>query len=358
MLAFRNLLHDRVRFAVTLVGIVFSVVLSAVQLGLFLGFTRATVDVIERSNADLWVMSAGVTHLESGAPLKESLRHLALGVDGVADAQAHIVTFGTWQRPTGARESVAPESTDSARVFTVADMRRLRVRVDVDEHDVARVAAGQPAWVTADAYGGRRFEGTVVRVGSLLGRKNIRTDEPAEKVDTRVLETLIELSANARLPVGLRVDAFIGARDGRGSSTQPGLLKNDARQPSHHEQQPRPGQDGGQQVDTGQHGEDAVNADEVERDAEGRGHDLGAGDGGALAEGVHQGGEQRIGFEVDPERGDADVGHDTVGSLREQEQHDHRVAEARVLGDGADQAHARPPGRPDAAAARLLARRP
>jgi HlyD family secretion protein len=103
-------------------------------------------------------------------------------------------------------------------VFTVADVGRLRVRVDVDEHDVARVAVGQTAWVTADAYGDRRFEGTVVRVGSLLGRKNIRTDEPAEKVDTRVLETLIELSADARLPVGLRVDAFIGARDGRGSS--------------------------------------------------------------------------------------------------------------------------------------------
>ena len=57
MLAFRNLLHDRVRFLVTLVGIVFSVVLSAVKVGLFLGFTRASVDAIDRSNADLWMAS-------------------------------------------------------------------------------------------------------------------------------------------------------------------------------------------------------------------------------------------------------------------------------------------------------------
>jgi putative ABC transport system permease protein len=64
MLALRNLLHDRVRFVVTLVGIVFSVVLSAVQLGLFLGFTQATADIIDRSDADLWVISRGVTHLE------------------------------------------------------------------------------------------------------------------------------------------------------------------------------------------------------------------------------------------------------------------------------------------------------
>jgi hypothetical protein len=71
---------------------------------------------------------------------------------------------------------------------------------------------GQPAWVTADAYGDRRFEGTVVRVANLLGRKNISTEEPTEKVDTRVLETLIELNADAHLPVGLRVDAFIGEK--------------------------------------------------------------------------------------------------------------------------------------------------
>jgi multidrug resistance efflux pump len=109
-----------------------------------------------------------------------------------------------------AGESVAPESRDSARVFTVADTRRLRVRVDVDETDIARVTVGQRAWVTADAFGDRRFEGTVVRVGGLLGRKNIRTDEPSEKVDTKVLETLIELGREVRLPVGLRVDAFIG----------------------------------------------------------------------------------------------------------------------------------------------------
>ena len=39
-IALRNLLHDRVRLAVTLTGVVFAVVLIAVQGGLFVGFTR------------------------------------------------------------------------------------------------------------------------------------------------------------------------------------------------------------------------------------------------------------------------------------------------------------------------------
>jgi putative ABC transport system permease protein len=45
-LALKNLVHDKVRLAVTLVGIIFSVVLSAIQLGLFVGFQRATSDII------------------------------------------------------------------------------------------------------------------------------------------------------------------------------------------------------------------------------------------------------------------------------------------------------------------------
>jgi len=40
-------------------------------------------------------------------------------------------------------------------VFAVAGTRRLRVRVDVDETDIARVTVGQRARVTADAFIGR-----------------------------------------------------------------------------------------------------------------------------------------------------------------------------------------------------------
>ncbi len=45
--------------------------------------------------------------------------------------------------------------------------------------------------MTADAFGDRHFPGRVVRVGQILGRKNVRTDEPTERVDTKILETLI-----------------------------------------------------------------------------------------------------------------------------------------------------------------------
>jgi len=107
-------------------------------------------------------------------------------------------------------ESVSDQSTNV--IVTLGDNSRLRVRADVDESDVGRVHNGQSAYVTAEAYGNRQFYGRVIRVGQILGRKNVRTDAPSERVDTKILETMIELDAGVRLPAGLRVDTYIETR--------------------------------------------------------------------------------------------------------------------------------------------------
>ena len=108
------------------------------------------------------------------------------------------------QRKTGEAVANLPPTV----IMHIGDISRLRVRADVDETDIARVAVGQRVWVRADAFGERRFGGTIVRLGVSLGRKNFRTDRPTEKVDTKILETLIDLDPDARLPVGLRVDVL------------------------------------------------------------------------------------------------------------------------------------------------------
>jgi ABC exporter DevB family membrane fusion protein len=106
-------------------------------------------------------------------------------------------------------------------VITMANDSVLRVRLDVDETDVSKLKVGQRAYVTAEAYGDQRFEGHVIRVGRILGKKNVRTDEPTEHVDTKILETLVELNPGARLPLGLRVDSYIVA--GREQSPYMGI---------------------------------------------------------------------------------------------------------------------------------------
>lgn len=104
-LASRNLFHDRIRLSVTLTGIIFAVVLVAVQTGLFIGFSTTTSNLIDNSHADLWIMSKGVRYLEVGVPFAERKLYQVLGVPGVQRAAKYIVRFSQWKRPDGGQES-------------------------------------------------------------------------------------------------------------------------------------------------------------------------------------------------------------------------------------------------------------
>lgn len=105
-LAQRNLFHDKVRLTVTLTGIVFAVVLIVVELGLFVGFTTTTSNVIDNSGADLWVASKNVPYIEQGVPFSERKLYQVRAVPGVADAQKLITRWTQWKQPNGHQESV------------------------------------------------------------------------------------------------------------------------------------------------------------------------------------------------------------------------------------------------------------
>jgi putative ABC transport system permease protein len=105
-LARRNLVYDRVRLAVTLTGIVFAVVLIIVELGLFVGFTATTSNVIDNSRVDLWVASKHVPYIELGVPFSERKLYQVKAVPGVQDAEKFILRWTQWKREDGRTESV------------------------------------------------------------------------------------------------------------------------------------------------------------------------------------------------------------------------------------------------------------
>lgn len=102
------------------------------------------------------------------------------------------------------------ESVNSAAprpLFSLADTSQLRVRAEVDERDLGRIQFGQTAIVSVDALPNRQFSARVSNIGSLMGRKQVRTGDPAEKSDRDVLEVLVDLQeADARLVIGLRAN--------------------------------------------------------------------------------------------------------------------------------------------------------
>lgn len=106
LIALRNLLHDKVRLAVTLTGVVFAVVLIAVQCGLFVGFTSATSTVIDNTEADIWVSARGMRNFDVTAPLPLRSYYQILSTPGVAEARRMVVQFANWKKPDGGTESV------------------------------------------------------------------------------------------------------------------------------------------------------------------------------------------------------------------------------------------------------------
>lgn len=112
-------------------------------------------------------------------------------------------------------EYVQPAGTEP--VIVMGDTTRLRARLDVDERDIARIAMGAEAMVTADAFGDHRFAGHVVEIGHRMGRKNLRTDEPTERIDTKILEVVGELDDATGLIPGLRVMGYVRPSDAPGS---------------------------------------------------------------------------------------------------------------------------------------------
>src|SRR5262249_51950668 len=105
-LAWRNLFHDKVRFTVTLTGIVFAIVLIVVQLGLFIGFTTTTSNIIDHSAVFLWIPFTGVKYFDAGVPFSERKFYQVLATPGVAKAEKYVARFTRWKRPDGAEENI------------------------------------------------------------------------------------------------------------------------------------------------------------------------------------------------------------------------------------------------------------
>src|SRR5438552_8897258 len=111
-LASRNLLHDRLRFIATLVGIVFSVVLVMIQMGLFLGFGHMVSTMIDHASTDLWVVPKGAKCFEDPSLLDLKLRDRIAAVSGVTATIPLVIGFSDWRLESGEVTPVFIVGTD------------------------------------------------------------------------------------------------------------------------------------------------------------------------------------------------------------------------------------------------------
>jgi putative ABC transport system permease protein len=112
ILASRNLFQDRLRLVATLIGIVFSVVLVMIQLGLYVGFGRMVTTMIDHANADLWVVSKGAKSFEDISLVDTSIRDNLQAINGVAEVVPVVIGFSVWSLPKGGMTPVLVVGTD------------------------------------------------------------------------------------------------------------------------------------------------------------------------------------------------------------------------------------------------------
>lgn len=103
-LALRMLLHDRMRFLITVSGVAFAVNLILSQVGLFLGLLHNSSVIVRNIPADVWVTSKNTPNVDFAQPFPETYVNRVRSIPGVRRADNLIVTFVNMTLPTGATE--------------------------------------------------------------------------------------------------------------------------------------------------------------------------------------------------------------------------------------------------------------
>jgi len=125
-LASRNLFHDRVRLIATVVGIVFSIVLVTVQLGVFLSFEGMVTTMIDHAQADFWIVPSETKSFEDSSLLAGRERLQALSINGVTAAVPVVAGYASWRKPNGGASTPvlvvgSPETSIGLQPWNVVD---------------------------------------------------------------------------------------------------------------------------------------------------------------------------------------------------------------------------------------------
>ncbi|MDD5328676.1 MAG: ABC transporter permease [Sulfuricella sp.] len=146
-LARKNLLHDKLRFVITVSGVAFAVTLIFVQIGLFGGLLDNASVTIDHLDADVWVTSSKTPNIDFAHLFPETSVQRVRSVPGVARADNLIVSFMFISLPNGARENI--------EVYALEDFNRWHFPWNVVQGNLDDLRRGR--YFFLDESAARRF---------------------------------------------------------------------------------------------------------------------------------------------------------------------------------------------------------
>ncbi|HJV48394.1 MAG TPA: ABC transporter permease [Geothrix sp.] len=131
-LALRMLLHDRLRFVITVSGVAFAVNLILSQVGLFFGLLSNSSVIVRNIPAELWVTSKNTPNVDFAQAFPESYVNRVRSIPGVQRADNLIVTFLNITLPDGETEGTVTYAVEDFQAWNLpwklesGDIRDLR----------------------------------------------------------------------------------------------------------------------------------------------------------------------------------------------------------------------------------------
>lgn len=101
-LAWKNLIQDRSRLAVMLIGVTLAVVLMLIQSGLYFGYMQTCSSMIDYCPGDFWVVPEGTMNGDAVMPFPEEVADRVRAVPGVAWAEGITHGWAAMKLPDGA----------------------------------------------------------------------------------------------------------------------------------------------------------------------------------------------------------------------------------------------------------------
>ncbi|MGH9895102.1 MAG: ABC transporter permease, partial [bacterium] len=105
-IATKNLLHDRTRFFITVVGVTISVVLIFAQIGIYLGMMQNASIIIDNTDADIWITSKNSANFDFPLPFTERKLNKVKAMPGVQWADHLVLGWGNMKLPNGGAENI------------------------------------------------------------------------------------------------------------------------------------------------------------------------------------------------------------------------------------------------------------
>lgn len=106
-LAWYNIVHDRTRFLVTVLGITCAVFLMTFQGSILLGFLEAASKIIDSTDADLWITGRGVQCFEFPVPIERRFVEIAHSIPGVDRTSRICTRLVQFRKSDGSHQLVA-----------------------------------------------------------------------------------------------------------------------------------------------------------------------------------------------------------------------------------------------------------